>query len=315
MTPVATGRNFLQVAARTFPRQLVRSRAFAFFCLAAAVALFALSILGMIIPIRNPEIYHEPRNIFTNDITLTAEEFWKRVPRRADESTPDYARRMTETVADGIAHIQQADRRTMQKYRMEIPIWENYLIWASRHIVQAQRWVCGTLDKRGSAYRYQFSDYRRAVERGVGLCPTHAFIMKKILKAKGFHIQIAGIGRHTVTRAEVAPDTWWVLDPDFGVAIPYDLAALRENPRLIGPYYEARGHSKEWIGELEVWFADPNPIFIDTVREAQGSVRYYFEFASYYLIWIIPAVLLVTGGSCLRQTARKTATNPRSHAG
>jgi hypothetical protein len=259
----------------------------------------------MIIPLRNPDIYRDPRNIFTNDITLTAEEFWKRVPRRAGESTPDYARRMTETVADGIAHIQQADRPTLQEYRWEIPIWENYLIWASRRGVQLQRWVSGTLEERGSAYRYQFSDCRRAVERGVGLCASHAFILVDILKANGIRIQIAGLGQHVVNRAEVAPGTWWVLDPDFGVAVPYDLAKLREDPHLIEPYYTARGHKREWLDLLQRCYASPNPRLDDSVIAAQGRGRYYFEYGSYYLIWIIPAVLLLAGVTSLRRGAAK----------
>lgn len=299
MTPDAAGRKDV---GESFAGRLVRHRGIAVSCLAVAVFLFSLNIVGVIIPLRNPDIYHEPNNTFTNDITLTVVEFWKRVPRRAGEATPDYARRMTETVADGIAHIQQADRPTRQKYRWEIPIWENYLIWASRHGVQLQRWMRGALAERDSAYKYQFSDCRRAVERGVGLCPTHAFVLADILRSAGIRNQVVNIGEHALNRAEVTAGTWWILDPDYGVAVPHDLAELRENTHLIEPYYAARGH-REWLDRLRSWYADPNPRFFDSVREAQGNGRYYFEYISYCFVWIIPVILLLAGFAGLRQRA------------
>lgn len=290
-------------AGESFIRRLVCRRSIAVCSLAAAGLLFLLNMVGVIIPLRNPDIYHEPNNIFTNDITLTAAEFWKRVPRQPAEGAPDYARRMTETVADGIAHIQEADRATLQKYRWEIPIWENYLIWASRHGVQLLRWVRGNLAERGSAYKYQFSDSRRAVERGVGLCPTHAFVLADILQAAGIRNQAVNIGHHVLNRAEVEPGKWWMLDPDYGVVVPYDLDALRENTHLVEPYYTARGHGA-WLDRLRNWYADPNPRFYESVREAQGSGRYYFEFVSYYLVWIIPVILFVAGVAGLRRRGR-----------
>jgi hypothetical protein len=298
----------------SFVRRLVSCRGIAISSLAAAALLFLFNIVGVMIPLRHADIYHEPNNIFTNDLTLTAAEFRKRVPRQPGEAAPNYARRMTETVADGIAHIQEADRATLQKYRWEIPIWENYLIWASRHGVQLQRWMRGTLAERGTAYKYQFSDWRRSVERGVGLCPTHAFVLTDILQAAGIRNQAVNIGHHVLNRAEIEPGKWWMLDPDYGVIVPHDLDALRENTHLMEPYYTARGHGA-WLDQLRDWYADPNPRFYESVREAQGSGRYYFEFVSYYLVWIIPVILLMIGVASLRRGAANKHSSASSSGG
>jgi hypothetical protein len=73
---------------------------------------------------------------------------------------------------------------------------------------------------------------------------------------------------------------------------------------LIEPYYVARGHAA-WLDQLQSWYADENPRFFSSVKEAQGAGRYYFEYVSYHLVWVIPGVLLLAGFVGLRYRGRK----------
>jgi hypothetical protein len=80
------------------------------------------------------------------------------------------------------------------------------------------------------------------------------------------------------------------------------------------PFYTARGHGA-WLDRLRDWYADPNPRFYESVRKAQGSGRYYFEFFSYYLVWVIPVILLMVGVTSLRRGGANKHSNASSSGG
>ena len=53
----------------------------------------------------------------------------------------------------------------INKYYLRIPFWENYLLYIASYIDPEEY------------LKYEFYDYRRAIERGVGLCSQQAIIV------------------------------------------------------------------------------------------------------------------------------------------
>jgi hypothetical protein len=250
--------------------------------------LIAVNLAGFFIPIRDVGIYTELRNGFRDDILLTEKEFYQRIERHG-ESDAEFARKVTEAVSHGIAH------NNMYRYR-KMPFYRNYLLALSRHALFVWRWARGTLNdpNKPPVYHYIFSDWRKAVARGVGLCAQQSDIVAGILTENHIPSKIMSLGGHVVASGEIDQEgkTWWILDPDYGVVIPHDLHTIENQPSLIRPYYAAKGYDAATINHLEGFFAPPNLVH-DSIAESHGRLRYYFEFASYYLIWIIPPILML----------------------
>jgi len=270
-------------------------------CIAAGIGLLLLNTVGVIVPLRDPQVYEQPRNCFTGDSNrvLTAKEVWSEAKRRPDEPNRDYVVRLTSLVHDGTAFLPEEDHPNLRKSNWRVPIYRNYLLWGSRRGLFLARWARGTLSwsDRGSVYRYVFSDYQPAIERGVGLCDVQTVILMGLLKERGIASRYLSFSRHALTEAEVEPGVWWVLDPSLKTVLPHDVPTLSKNPDLIRAVCLEQGKTPPTTELLLKSFAEPppRPFIYKSVREAHGPAHYYIEFASYYLIWVIPAVLLVAG--------------------
>jgi len=64
---------------------------------------------------------------------------------------------------------------------------------------------------------------------------------------------IIGLSGHVVLRAQTDAnrDQWWVLDPDYGVIIPYDIDIIENNPKIIRRFYAQAGYKLKTIALLE----------------------------------------------------------------
>ena len=148
----------------------------------------------------------------------------------------------------------------------------------------------------------------RAVERGVGLCSQQAIIVEELLRKNGIPAAIVGLSGHVVVRAQVDPDRrrWWVLDADYGVVIPEDLATLERNPATIRQSYSRAGYSEEKILALmKIYGAAGNTVH-GTAWDYSRR-KYVIEEASYVLIWLIPFLMIAPSMRCSlrrRATAR-----------
>ncbi len=279
-----------------------------------------LNLVGVAIPLRDPQIYLEPRNLYTGDTNtvLTAEEFWRQEKPLANEPARDYAPRLCKLVGEGTAFLYQQHNPNMSKRNWRVPVYENFLLWGSRHALFLWRWARGTASWSDRAFinRYVYSDHHRAIERGVGLCGQQTAILMRLLKERGVKARYVSFPRHAVVEAEVDPGVWWVLDPSGKVWLPYDVATLQKNPGLVRPVCQAQGIHRDTVELLEASFSEPSsPSTIrDSVKDAHGAVHYYFEFASYYLIWIIPAVMITAGIVSLRRGSVREG-NRRAESG
>lgn len=108
---------------------------------------------------------------------------------RKDESNEEYIVKLNNAINKGIAHY-WADEGIL-KYNIRIPIYENYLLFLASY-------TSPRLFRK-----YEYCNYRKAVERGIGLCSQHAIIISKILEENGINSKIIGLSGHVVTMAQI----------------------------------------------------------------------------------------------------------------
>ena len=249
----------------------------------AGLLLLGINISGFFKTMRNPEIYSEEKIIRNrlNDITIRYPEILEMLKRKKDESNIAFAVRINKVVNDGFIHYWKEEGT--EKYHMMVPVWENWILFGASYI---------NPEKYG---RYEFSNYRKNLERGVGLCSTHSTIVKGVLLDNGIKAELLDVGgHHVVVRAELNETATYILDPDFGVVVPCDTAAISADPELVRAPY----------GKLaELYYPDTkDPYTTDYLVKIFGDRKYVytldsrFENFSYWAIWIIPLLLILPFG-------------------
>jgi hypothetical protein len=244
--------------------------------------LFIINIIGLFFSLRNELIYQEKNTTFANDIILTEKEFYDRVNKPVIDKKL-YITNLNEAVNQGIAKYWR--NAGINKYNLRIPFYENYLLFIASYLNPEEY------------LKYEFVDYRKAIERGVGLCSQQAIIVSEILLEKSIPSFIVGLSGHVVLRAQVdkSLDEWWVLDPDYGVVIPYDIDIIENNTKIIRPFYAQAGYKQKIIKKLEKIYEKEG----NAVMSEQGAKGYQIKRCSneprfYFLKWIIPCILMTT---------------------
>ena len=242
--------------------------------------LLGINIIGLFKSLRNPAIYTEENTLRNrkSDITIKYPQVRDSLIRKDHESDKDFAIRINKVVNDGFAHYWKEAGIT--KYHLRVPVWENYLLFIASFIKPAEY------------RRYEFSNYKKDLERGVGLCSSHSIVVKGVLNDNGIDAALWDIAGHVVVRAKVSDKEWYILDPDFGVVVPYDTAAIQTNPELVRPAY---------ANMAALYYPDAKePYTTDHVVEIYGkagnhiyTVDNWFEYFSYWAIWVIPFLLML----------------------
>lgn len=236
------------------------------------VFLFFLDSMRFFYPLRNDEINNKKLR-FPNDIQLTAEESFKRIDDAKNLPDKQYAIEINNIVHNGIAHSWSDEKK--YDYRIQIPIFRNYIIYLLSKL-------------KPSIYdKYEFCDYRRAIQRGIGLCSQHALAMTDILSKRNIASYLIGLDGHVVVVANVdqKKNEWWTFDPDYGIVIDKSLEEIKKKPEIIRDYYLKKGIKSEIIDALiEIYRKGAKSEYINS------NCR--IEKLSYILIWIIPIVFV-----------------------
>jgi hypothetical protein len=242
--------------------------------------LFIINIVGLFISLRNESIYQEKNTAFVNDIILTETEFYDRINKEVIDKK-EYIANLNEAVNQGIAKYWR--NAGIDKYNLRIPFYENYLLFIASFLNPEEY------------LKYEFIDYRKAIERGIGLCSQQAIIVSEILLEKSIPSYIIGLSGHVVLRAQVdkSHDEWWVLDPDYGVVIPFDIDIIENNTKIIRPFYSQAGYKQKKISRLENIYEKEG----NAVMSEQGAQGYQIKRSSnepifYFLKWLIPCILI-----------------------
>jgi len=246
----------------------------------SGMVLLGINIFGLFKTMRNPALYTEEVTLRNRigDVTIEYPEIRELLKREETESNIDFAVRINKVVNDGMAHYWKA--RGIRKYNLRVPVWENYLLNLASYINH---------EKYG---RYEFSSYKKNLERGVGLCSTHSIVVKGVLLDHGIKAELLDVGgHHVVVRAELNDTATWILDPDFGIVVPYDTAAISADPELVRAPY--RDLAASYYADA----VDPytTQILVDIFGDRLHvyEVNNPFESISYWAIWIIPFLCMV----------------------
>ena len=242
--------------------------------------LLVINIYGLFKSLRNPDIYTEEKTLRNriSDITIRYPQIKDSLVRQDHESVKDFAIRINKVVNNGFAHYWKEEG--IAKYNLRVPVWENYLLYAASYI-----------DPKEYG-RYEFSNYKKDLERGVGLCSSHSIVVKGVLNDNGIKAELLDVGKkHVVVRAELGGTSAYILDPDFGVVVPYDTGAIQANPELVrGPYSNMAA----------LYYPDAkDPYTTDIMVNIFGKKKYvytvdnWFEYFSYWAIWFIPLLLML----------------------
>jgi hypothetical protein len=251
--------------------------------LLTGIILLMINIYGLFRTMRNPALYTEEQTLHNriNDVTIKYPEIKALLKRKPQESNIDFAVRINKVVNDGFAHYWK--REGIEKYHLHVPFWENYLLFAASYICPDRYQT------------YEFSNYKKNLERGVGLCSTHSTVVKGILLDNGIKAELLDVGgRHVIVRAELNDTATYLLDPDYGIVVPYDTTAVTANPELVRAPYS---------NMAALYYPDAiDPYTTDFVVEIFGHRKHVytidnrFEYFSYWAIWIIPFLLMLPYG-------------------
>lgn len=247
--------------------------------------LLGVTVYGLFRTMRNPAIFSKEQIIRNriNDITIGYPEILDSLKRKDHESNIQFAVRINKVVNDGFIHYWKDEG--IKKYHIRVPIWENYLLHFASYI-----------DPK--TYRkYEFTNYKKNLERGVGLCSTHSIVVRGVLMEQGIKAELLGAGlerRHVVVRAELGDGVVYLLDPDYGIVIPHDTAAITANPELVREPYS---------NMASLYYSDAiDPYTTNIMVEIFGNRKhvyypyYRFERFSYWAIWVIPFLLMFPFG-------------------
>ena len=124
---------------------------FRFLAIVAGILLL-INLYGLFRSLRDPDLKKE-KTPYRNDLTLTYAEARRAWVRRPGEEEKAYALRANRLVNRAVAHYWKDEG--ICKYHLRVPLWENYLLWVA------------ALVKPAEYRKYEFRDYRKAIERGV----------------------------------------------------------------------------------------------------------------------------------------------------
>jgi hypothetical protein len=162
------------------------------------------------------------------------------------------------------------------EYNIHIPPHENWLLWLSGVLLPGfDNW--------------EYIDHRRALERGVGFCSQHAIVMVGLLNEHGIPAQIVNLNDHVIARVEIAPNSWYVSDADYGILIPHDYDQI--NPAVVRQFYhEYPAHWNALIGAYQ-----QSPAQIAPSAAEWRDAAFQIERATYWLKWLIPGGFVLIG--------------------
>lgn len=260
-----------------------------------SIFLICLNLIGLTTNLRNEGVYQEKQSL-RYGIDLSEEDFHKEYSKifNTDISDSMKVARLTKTVNRAMLHYWYKEKG--EAYNIKIPISENYILY-TLGVIYPERFGM-----------YEFVNWRKGIERGVGLCSQQAIVETEILNENGIEASVVGLDGHVVVTAKIENDRWIMADPDYGVIIPFDLKEIESNTNIIKPYYysgfesyyvnyESLGSKMEFdknIGLLiekirQFYGPEGNVINNDYFSHSHNNAK--IEKLAYLWIWLIPLIL------------------------
>jgi hypothetical protein len=260
------------------------------------VLLLLTNLYGFFVPLRSPSI--DGYVDFAGTATVPYEHAIARLQTLATSasSTADLVTEATRVFNEGIAHVSRRDIRSLglDSLRMRVPFSENWILHVLSYV-------------KPDTYRdYEFCSYRRALERGTGRCGQNALALVSYLSERGVRTGFVSLGGHAIATAEVAADRWYLLDPDYGGVMPFDIDTAQRNPSSVLPYYWSAAARENGLDTL--YGAADNEVTMGG-PEARFARACPIEYVAYWLKWILPLVLLLPALIAWRRRRRGEASS------
>ena len=237
--------------------------------------LLLINGFGLLKSMRHNDLYTEENTGRLNDVTIKLKDAKKQLVRQDSESDKDFALRVNDVVSKSMSHYFKNEGK--KKYNLRVPLRENYILFFVNSFKKDNR--------------YEFKNYKKGLERGVGLCSSHSIVVKGVLLDDGIEAHLWDIAGHVVVRARVSEDEWYILDPDYGLYVPHDIAEIEADPEITRPSYEN-------MAELyKPEYDDPytTDIVVGLFEKDGNHIYTYdarFENFSYIAIWVLPLLLM-----------------------
>jgi len=135
----------------------------AILCGALSVLLFGLNLYGEVKTLRVVDAVPASELLFEDDISLEVSETLAQIKKRNDETDLEFSIRLTKVVQKSIGHLDTWFSAPPDLYSQRIPASEN--LWLH---------LAGHLSSEPEVVKYHFADYRKTLERGIGICGDHA---------------------------------------------------------------------------------------------------------------------------------------------
>lgn len=237
--------------------------------------LLLINLSGFFLSLRNEALYSEITP-YKDDISVRFEEARKAWKRGANETDGEFVSRATMLVNRSMAHYWKDEG--IKKYHLRVPVWENY-------ILTCKQWITGQK-------KYEFRNYKKVIERGVGLCSQPCIGLKDLLNAHGIKADLWDLQQHVVVGATLEDGTGYTLDPDYGYVIPVGMGRLKSNPDLVREAY--KHHDDVYASYLKEHKHTEDIVRMYT---QDGNHIYHmakaFEDFSYLARWILPLLLIL----------------------
>lgn len=259
-------------------RQLIIS----WFILTVGLALMTVNIYGLTQSIRKSglgetdqeQLRFLPEKVWTYSQSLNAiDDLGSVQTRRA------LAERANQIIHNSLIHVEW-ERVDPEEYRQLVPFWENYFLWA-----------VGRFTNLPQFERYHYSDYRRSIRRGIGICGDASTALSSVLDRYKVPNRIVSFDGHVIVEYEMENGDQYLIDPDFGVSLGTSLESLKADADKVRTKYLLAGYSEREVSYLFQAYERRYSIFDDTYHFM--TKRYLFEKTSYVLKWLLPAGLIL----------------------
>lgn len=245
------------------------------------------NLYGLNKDIRPPGLFETDLR-FKNDISLNYEETIQAIQKDEHEDDLQYEKRLSTVIANGIAHIHWDKEQDTTRFNQLVPIWENYFLY-----------FMGRFSGIPEFEKYHFANYERSLKRGIGICGDASMIMSQLLNEQGIANQIITFPGHVIIAAQDHDGREIMLDPDFGVAIPYSIKEVQQSPNLVGQYYLQKGYTDEDVSFFRKEYAKDSKRWNGVSHFITN--KYYFEKITYFLKWPLPILMILSAILILRR--------------
>ena len=198
-----------------------------------------------------------------------------------------YTQQANELVSRSLSHIEWFDYDPALYYQT-VPFKENFILN-----------LMGRFSGLPFYERYHYTNYRRSIERGIGVCGDASMVLSQILHQAGIKNSIIAYDRHVVVVAYPAGHTSVVADPDFGVFMDIKFDQLKEEMVKVVGLYESHGYGvEESYNTFKIY--NQSYVAFDSAFSFIPK-RYVFEELSYVFKWLIPLFFSFYGGYQIRR--------------